>query len=114
MKTIMCSIALFFATQFANAADFEAYAEVPGPTVSAPSYRLQVSTKKCPTKGAPKGWKLGAYQYNNHQEPACWVAEGPNIKMCPQGQYETQYKATDYGTSINPCHIWPINKFYYF
>lgn len=92
---------------------YDGYSRVPGPARGVPSYLLLLSQDKCPTKGAPAGWKKGAYLYRTGLENACWTMSGSDVKMCPRGQYETVFKQTDYGTTTSiPCHVWPLDNFY--
>lgn len=99
----------------ANAIDprFVAYAEVPGPMRGAPSFYLLIAMEACPAKDAPSGWQRGAYLYSHGEEPACWLLDGEVVTFCPQGQYETAYRQTSYGTTtVEPCHEWSKDDFY--
>lgn len=92
---------------------YVAYAEVPGPTRTAPSFFLLVTMEACPARDAPAGWKRGAYQFKYGEEPACWVVTGDKVKFCPQGQYDTISRQTSYGsTTVDPCDLWPKDDFY--
>lgn len=112
LTAVLCAAAMVVQAEQLDPA-YVAYAEVPGPTRSSPSFYLLVAEENCPAKGAPPGWQRGAYLYTHGEEPACWKLDGEKVKFCPQGQYETTYRETSYGsTTVDPCHVWPKDKFY--
>lgn len=98
---------LFFSAAASASGGYFAYAEVPGPVRQAPSFYLLLSKDVCPSKKAPAGWSRGTYRYRYGDEPACWTLDGEQVKICPAGQYETTVK----GTTVNPCHAWPVRNF---
>jgi hypothetical protein len=95
-------------------AGYDGYAEMRGPAAGMPSFHLLLSRAKCPTPGAPAGWKKGAYLYRQGgPEAACWTTQGQDVRLCPRGQYETEFKDSGYGsTTVSPCHVWPLDRFY--
>ncbi len=77
-------------------------------------FYIMLSKQACPSKDAPKGWKLAAYNYRSNwgDDPACWIAaEQDKVRVCPAGQYETKAIQRDYGTSVSPCHLVPKDEF---
>lgn len=89
-----------------------AYAKVPGVNYS--HFYIMLSKQACTGKGAPKGWKVAAYNYRSSwgDESACWVLEDKEtVRVCPSGQYTTQFKNNPDSTSVIPCHVWPKRKF---
>lgn len=107
VKTIFWGLIFSSVSTASIAADYEVYATIPGGRFS-PTFHMLLAMEKCPSKGAPNGWKRGAYRYKHGDEPACWITKDDQVKICPSGQYETTYE----GTTVSPCHAWPRDNFY--